>query len=202
VAVDLGNMASEIVKMVLVPIGGALLHDALKGPRRRGAVRFVIVALVAAVLAFVLGYRQTGGFLAEAVVGGLLYHALWRLQPRWDVWMPKFAMAGIIYATTVTVAAGRDNLLKIGFALIVAEMLHNGAGYGLGYGLSRLFGLDRSSARSVAFEVGMQNGGMAAGLASAMGKLSTVGLGAAVFSPIMNVSGSLLANYWKRRPVK
>ena len=226
VTVDLSNMAAEIVKMVLVPIGGALLHDALKGPRRAaldqelvaaglpqvsserlnrrrsGAVRFAIGALIVALLAFVLGYHQTGGFLAEGVLGGLLYHALWRLQPRWDVWMPRFAMAGIIYATTVTVAAGRDNLLRIGFALIVAEMLHNGAGYGLGYGLSRLFGLDRSSARSVAFEVGMQNGGMAAGLASAMGKLSTVGLGAAVFIPIMNVSGSLLANYWKRRPVK
>jgi BASS family bile acid:Na+ symporter len=202
VTVDLSNMASEIVKMVLVPIGGALLHDALKGPRRRGAIRLAIVGLVAAVLAYGLGYHLTGGFLAEAVLAGLIYNVLWRLQPRWDVWMPRLAMAGILYATSVTVAAGRDNLLKIGFALIMAEALHNGAGYGLGYGLSRVFGLDKNSARSVAFEVGMQNGGMAAGLASAMGKLSTVGLGAAVFSPIMNVSGSLLANYWKRRPVK
>ena len=40
-----------------------------------------------------------------------------------------------------------------------------------------------------------------AGIAGAMGKLGTVGLAAAVFSPWMNISGSILANYWKRRPV-
>ena len=57
------------------------------------------------------------------------------------------------------------------------------------------------SARTVAIEVGLQNGGMASGLAGAMGKLGTVGLAAAVFSPWMNISGSLLANWWRRRPV-
>jgi bile acid:Na+ symporter, BASS family len=34
-----------------------------------------------------------------------------------------------------------------------------------------------------------------------MGKLGTVGLAAAVFSPWMNISGSILANYWRRKPV-
>jgi BASS family bile acid:Na+ symporter len=43
---------------------------------------------------------------------------------------------------------------------------------------------------------------MASGLAGSMGKLGTVGLAAAVFSPWMNISGSILANYWRRHPVK
>jgi BASS family bile acid:Na+ symporter len=34
-----------------------------------------------------------------------------------------------------------------------------------------------------------------------MGKLGTVGLAAAVFSPWMNISGSILANYWRRHPL-
>jgi BASS family bile acid:Na+ symporter len=29
-----------------------------------------------------------------------------------------------------------------------------------------------------------------------------VGLAAAVFSPWMNISGSILANYWRKRPVE
>ena len=70
-----------------------------------------------------------------------------------------------------------------------------------GYYLSRFAGLDKNSARSIAFEVGLQNGGMASGLASAMGKLGTVGLAAAIFIPWMNISGSVLANYWSKRPV-
>ena len=39
------------------------------------------------------------------------------------------------------------------------------------------------------------------GIAGSMGKLGTVGLAAAVFSPWMNISGSILANYWRRKPV-
>jgi BASS family bile acid:Na+ symporter len=80
-------------------------------------------------------------------------------------------------------------------------VLHNAAGYFFGYWLSRLLGIDKKSARTIAFEVGLQNGGMASGLAGAMGKLGTVGLAVAVFSPWMNISGSLLANHWRRKQV-
>jgi BASS family bile acid:Na+ symporter len=42
---------------------------------------------------------------------------------------------------------------------------------------------------------------MASGIAGSMGKLGTVGLAPAVFSPWMNISGSLLANFWRRKPI-
>ena len=92
--------------------------------------------------------------------------------------------------------------MQVGALLFLAAALHNAAGYGFGFGywLSRLAGLDKNSARSIAFEVGLQNGGMASGIAGAMGKLGTMGLAAAIFSPWMNVSGSVLANYWRKRP--
>jgi BASS family bile acid:Na+ symporter len=131
-----------------------------------------------------------------------VYHWLTLRLPRLDQFMPLASMAGIVYFTTVTTAAGRDNLLKIGALLFIASALHNAAGYFFGYWLSRGAGLDKNSARSIAFEVGLQNGGMASGIAGAMGKLGTVGLAAAIFSPWMNISGSILANYWKRRPVE
>jgi BASS family bile acid:Na+ symporter len=51
--------------------------------------------------------------------------------------------------------------------------------------------------RTVAFEVGMQNGG----LALQMGKIATVGLAPAIFGPLMNVTGSVLANFWRGKPV-
>jgi hypothetical protein len=47
----------------------------------------------------------------------------------------------------------------------------------------------------------MQNAGMASGLAKAMGKMATVGLAPAIFGPLMNISGSVLASYWHRKPV-
>ena len=56
--------------------------------------------------------------------------------------------------------------------------------------------------RTIAFEVGMQNGGLASGLANQMGKLATVGLAPAIFGPLMNITGSVLANWWRGKPVK
>ncbi|HEX3624258.1 MAG TPA: bile acid:sodium symporter family protein [Verrucomicrobiae bacterium] len=212
------GMMMEIIKIVLVPIGAALLHDYLRHASTRGRKAVLAIAAFGAVwLAFLaaggwamlsrslpettLPIVGIAGFLVSAFVIGVVYHWLTRIVPRLDGWMPVLSMAGIVYFTTVTTAAGRDNLLQMGRLLFLAAALHNAAGYFFGYWLSRASGLDKNSARSVAFEVGLQNGGMASGLAGAMGKLGTVGLAAAIFSPWMNVSGSLLANYWRRRPV-
>jgi BASS family bile acid:Na+ symporter len=114
--------------------------------------------------------------------------------------LEQLTLAGIIYFTTVTTAAGRDNLMKVGLLLFLAAAIHNALGYVFGYWLSRAAGLDKNSARSVAFEVGLRNGAMASGLAAQMGKLGTIGLAAAIFSPWMNVSGSILGNYWRKCP--
>ena len=143
-----------------------------------------------------------GGFLLSAFVIGGVYHWLVKWLPRLDKFMPTLSIVGILYVTAMTTAAGRDNLLKVGALLFLACALHNTAGFFFGYWLSRAAGLDKNSARSIAFEVGLQNGGMASGLAAAMGKLATVGLAAACFIPWMNISGSVLANYWSKRPVK
>jgi BASS family bile acid:Na+ symporter len=134
------------------------------------------------------------------IFAGLFYN--WIRKDRWQRLhrlMPIVSMAGIIYFTAATTAAGRDNLMEVGLLLVLAAMLHNTAGYILGYCGGWLFGLDRNSCRTIAIEVGLQNGGMASGLARAMDKLATVGLAPAIFSPWMNVSGSILANYWRKR---
>ena len=217
VEVKFFNLMMEIVKIVLVPIGAALLHDYLKTAPARGRRVVHLMAAVgaawllamavggwtrlsAALPATVLPWVGIVGFLFGAAIFGVIYHWLAARVAALDRWMPVASMAGIVYFTTVTTAAGRDNLLQVGALLFFAATLHNAAGYFFGYWLSRASGLDKNSARSVAFEVGLQNGGMATGLAGAMGKLGTVGLAAAIFSPWMNISGSILANYWRRKP--
>jgi BASS family bile acid:Na+ symporter len=219
IEVKLLQMMIEIIKIVLVPIGAALLHDYLKFAAALGRKIIYGIAVVgAAWLVFLVcggwNWIQSavsapasmavgiGGFLLGAVLFGVIYHQLTLRFKRLDERIPFLSMVGIVYFTTVTTAAGRDNLLHVGALLFLVAVLHNTAGYAFGYWLSRLAGLDKNSARSVAFEVGIQNGGMASGIAGAAGKLGTMGLASAIFSPWMNVSGSVLANYWRKRPVK
>ncbi|OOV18212.1 bile acid:sodium symporter [Flavobacterium sp. LM4] len=214
VEVHFFNMMMEIIKIVLVPLAAAMIHDILKNygavAKRRIYVLtiFSIIWLAVVVFfgnSFAVSEDSTAAHVLEIVnfscgafIVGVLYHLLYKVYSKIDTIMPYFSMFGIIYFTLVTTAAGRDNLIQIGFLLFLASVLHNGAGYFFGYWLSRLSGLDKKSSQTIAFEVGLQNGGMASGLAGAMGKLATVGLASAVFSPWMNVSGSLLANYWRK----
>ena len=116
--------------------------------------------------------------------------------------MPIVSMAGIGIIITIITAAGRNSLLEIGLILIVLVFIHNTAGYTLGYWSARMLKMDERDCRTVAIEVGMQNGGLASGIAKEMGKIATVGLAPAVFGPLMNITGSILASYWHRRPPK
>ncbi|HEX6847214.1 MAG TPA: bile acid:sodium symporter family protein [Chitinophagaceae bacterium] len=208
------DMMIEIIKIVLVPIGAALLHDYMKRATDAQLKKVYRVSGIAVIWLFVVVFWQgiitdkalqqsvtLSGFFAGAVIAGVVYHYLYDRFPKLDNIMPLISMFGIIYFTTVTTAAGRENLVKVGVLLFIASVIHNAAGYFFGYSLSRLFGIDKNSSRTIAFEVGLQNGGMASGIAGSMGKLGTVGLAAAVFSPWMNISGSILANYWSRRAV-
>jgi BASS family bile acid:Na+ symporter len=137
------------------------------------------------------------------IVLGLLFNHFFSGRFKWlDKAMPIVSMAGIAIIITIITAAGRDALLTIGLTLIVVVIIHNVLGYIFGYNLSRLLGLDQKSARTIAFEVGMQNGGLASGIALEMGRVATMGLAPAVFGPMMNITGSSLATWWQGKPVK
>lgn len=137
------------------------------------------------------------------IVLGLAFNHFLHGKARWlDDIMPVVSMVGIAVIIAVITAAGRDSLVSIGLLLVGAAIIHNAAGYLLGYWGGRLFGMDEQECRTIALEVGMQNGGMASGLAAEMGKIATVGLAPAVFGPWMNISGSTLANWWRRKALE
>jgi len=118
-----------------------------------------------------------------------------------DVIMPLISMGGIVLIITIIVAAGRNNLLTIGPILLLLVLVHNLLGYTFGYWSGKLFRMNERDCRTMAIEVGMQNGGLATGIAQGMGKMATVGLAPAIFSPLMNITGSILASYWHSKPL-
>jgi BASS family bile acid:Na+ symporter len=100
-----------------------------------------------------------------------------------DKAMPFLSMGGIAFILTIITAAGRDNLIKVGGLLIVATLIHNLAGYFFGYWSARILKFTEKDSRTIALEVGMQNAGLASGLALSMGKLATAGLAPAYIRP-------------------
>lgn len=134
---------------------------------------------------------------------GLIFHHL--LQSRFkilDTIMPVISMAGIAIILVVIIAMGRDDLLAVGLMLVVAVAIHNMLGYFLGYWASRFVGMSEQDCRTIALEVGMQNGGLATSIATdTLLKPATVGLAPAIFGSLMNITGSTLALWWRSKPI-
>src|SRR5262249_27662467 len=145
IPVDFIAMMIEIIKLIMVPIGAAMMDEWLDhaSPRvRRFIVGFAAAAAIV-LLAWLLGGRDYTagvmdhgtlkvvdlmGYLLGAVVAGVIYHGLKRQLPSIVRIMPRLSMLGIVYVTTVTVAAGRNQLLVIGPLLLVAIIAHNSIG--------------------------------------------------------------------------
>jgi len=137
------------------------------------------------------------------IVAGLIFNYFLHGKFKWlDKAMPFFSMGGIMFIIIIFIAAGRNSLLQVGLLLLLAVFIHNVGGFLIGYWSARLMGFKEKDCRTISIEVGMQNGGLASGLALNMGKMATVGLAPAIFGSLMNVTGSTLASWWHHRKPK
>ena len=159
-------MMVAIIKMIILPVAGGLVANALL--TRLGATRPSL-----------------------KLVSTSIMRAL-----------PFISMFSICFIIGIITSLSRDSLLAGGFVLtiIVAAVIHNIVGYLFGYGGARALGLGETDSRTVAIEVGLQNGGMASGLAVKVWQSSMAALPSAVFGPWMNMSGAMLASWWSSRP--
>jgi BASS family bile acid:Na+ symporter len=212
-------MMFSIINMIIVPIVAGLAanrilysrKDWARGARALAAIAggsFLLAAAASLLNMTFLGplSQLKGGLLVGFGLIGLVALAKLIVQhvakgpENWmDKALPVVSMAGICLIIAVITARSRNELLTSGLLLILAAMLHNAAGYLLGYWGSRAFRLNEIDSRTVSVEVGMQNGGMATGIAMEVLKSAKAALAPAIFGPWMNISGSILASCWRRR---
>lgn len=222
VPVNFVAMMLSILNMIIVPVlAGLVANRILYSDRRwaghRGPLSLIsLLGIGLAVLGIVLYARLPGAILPfrdGIIIGALLIGAvalaklvvsvvLGRTERWMDRVLPLVSMAGICFIIAIITAQSRQDLLTVGGLLILAVVVHNFVGYTLGYWLSRLVRLDERTCRTVAIEVGLQNGGMASALAMNVLKSAEAALAPAIFGPWMNISGSVLATWWHRKPIK
>ncbi|GAA2435318.1 bile acid:sodium symporter family protein [Streptomyces macrosporus] len=133
------------------------------------------------------------------VLAGLLVRlSAGRLVTRAQAALPWLSVLAIGVIVAIVVAGSADALGSAAGTVFLAVVLHNGLGLALGYAVGRLGRLGDPASRALTFEVGMQNSGLAASLASAHFSPAAA-LPAAVFSVWHNVSGALAAAWFSRR---
>jgi bile acid:Na+ symporter, BASS family len=218
IEVNFWSMMLDILNMIILPIVAGFIFNLFSAGKENLRLKVVqmtgyfIVILLTNLVYLKSKDTDFKGFLdiftksmcwfyfLPLIVATLLRHFM-KDNTRWlGKILSLISMVGIAIIITIITATGRDSLLKVGALLIITSLLHNLAGYTLGYSVSLLFGMSEKDRRTIAFEVGMQNGGLASGLALQMGKVATVGLAPAIFGPLMNVTGSVLASWWRGKP--
>ncbi len=219
VPVDFFEMMFSIINMIIVPLAAGYVANRILYGRREALHRtgpLVVIGIGGVALALCmglfgpsLGQLGKGGLVVGLLLIGVVAFAklvisVWLNRPgNWmDRALPIVSMAAICFIIAIITVRSRNDLLKVGALLILAAMAHNLIGYLLGYWLARVARLREAACRTVAIEVGMQNGGMGSALAMNVLHSSAAALAPAIFGPWMNVSGSILASWWRRKPVK
>jgi BASS family bile acid:Na+ symporter len=222
VPVDFLAMMVSIINMIIVPIAAGLAANRILYSQKRWARESRVLLGVfgsGLVISLAFGFldmtfmgpiaqMKSGlvlGFSLIAVVAlaKFLVQNVFRGPADWmDKALPVVSMAGICIIIAIITARSRNDLLTSGLLLILAGVMHNAVGYSLGYWGARVFRLSETDCRTVSLEVGMQNGGMATGIAMEVLQSAKAALAPAIFGPWMNISGSVLASWWRRRPAK
>ncbi|MGE8359981.1 bile acid:sodium symporter family protein [Pseudomonas sp.] len=111
--------------------------------------------------------------------------------------LPLISVISIVAIVAAVVAASQGKIAESGLLIMTVVILHNGIGLALGYLAGRLTGMPLAQRKTLSIEVGMQNSGLGAALASAhFSPLAAVP--SALFSVWHNLSGPLLATLYRR----
>jgi BASS family bile acid:Na+ symporter len=141
--------------------------------------------------------------VAPVLIGVFCNWRFPRAVARVAAWGPFVSVIAIVFITGGIVAVSAAAVLANFGLLALAALLLHVIGFALGYGVSRVLRYPVDVARTVSIEVGMQNGGMAAMLARKNFTMEPLAAVPAVFSGVIqNLLGSLVAAYWRARPVK
>lgn len=114
--------------------------------------------------------------------------------------MPTMSSVVIAVIIAIVVSANAKRLLAGGFAVVSVVVLHNLCGLVLGYLLAAALRLPEPKRRALCIEVGMQNSGLAASLASVhFAAYPMAAVPGAIFSMWHNVSGAFVARMFAAR---
>jgi len=220
IEINVFGMMIEIINMIIVPIVAGFIFNLFyynKETIKNKTIQLFSFAAIILITNIVLHFSTRVQFtdslrvwansmmwfyITPMVVGSILRYIKSVTNEMISNSLAFVAMTGIFINTVIITSAGRDSLIQVGGLLVLSCLLHNVIGFSVGYGSATLMRLSEKDRRTIAFEVGMQNGGVATGLALQMGKIATVGLASAIFGPLQNLTGSALVNIFKKNSKK
>jgi len=111
---------------------------------------------------------------------------------------PLVAVIAITLICAAIIGANADAVLHSGGKLLFGVFLLHCCAFALGYGFAKLLGFPTQIRRTISIEVGMQNSGLASGLARLNFPTEPLTLvPCAISATFHSIIGSFLAGYWR-----
>ncbi|KZN52102.1 bile acid:sodium symporter family protein [Pseudoalteromonas luteoviolacea] len=136
--------------------------------------------------------------LAPVLIGLLLNTLLRKQVAKIQAALPLLSMLAIVFIIAIIVALNQAQLSSVGPVILCAVIVHNGIGLLSGYWAARWCGFQEVVCRTIAFEVGLQNSGLAVALAMKFFSPAAA-IAGTIFSIWHNISGSMLASFWSKQ---
>jgi len=184
-----GNVALSILMTVVSTLCAVVLMPALSFLYLNQVVPVPVVGMLNSILTIVLFPVLVGTLL-----NSFFTQRLKTIQP----FLPLLSTFSIVFIIAIIVGLNHDNLRVLALPVLIAVCLHNLLGLCAGYAIPWLLKYDARTCRTVCIEVAMQNSGLSVALAIKYFSIAAA-LPGAIFSIWHNVSGSLLAMYWRKQ---
>jgi BASS family bile acid:Na+ symporter len=138
-----------------------------------------------------------------AVVLGMIINSFFakfvdRIRPA----VPLVSVLGVMALIALLVAVNAARFASVAVIAFIAVVLHNGFGLLLGFfGALKVARMSVDKSKAIAFEIGIENSGLA--LALAMAHLDPIAaIPAGIFAVWHNLTGAALASYWGSKAAK
>jgi len=113
--------------------------------------------------------------------------------------LPMVSVIAICMIVAAVVSHNAEKILTKGAVVFAVVILHNLLGYLCGFLIGKVLRLPTAKTKALSIEVGMQNSGLATSLAaSAFPQLAMATVPGAIFSVWHNISGAVLAGFYRR----
>ena len=131
------------------------------------------------------------------ILGMLIRHFLKFPVEKLDAVLPYAAVISISLIIATIFALNAEVIKEVSFLVVFVVLIHNLLGFILGYAFGMLAGLDKTKAKTLSIEVGIQNSGLSAVLAiKYFSKIAAIP--SAIFSLSQNLLGVILSVFFRR----
>lgn len=137
--------------------------------------------------------------LVPVVAGILINKFFGNFTQKFTKILPVISVVAICIIVACVVSHNASKIFAVGITILLVVILHNILGYISGFIIGKSIGMSIEKIKAFSIEVGMQNSGLASGLAnSAFPTMPEAAVPGAIFSLWHNISGAILAQIYRR----